>query len=188
VPNPPAARRLSVRDREVLWMMSQGMTYFEVGRKLGMAEQGAKSAARRAMGKLGARNIVHAVTISLLSGEIGRWRGCGSHAAYQRHRKLHQTADPACLMGKAEYDRGYRAGEEAGPFKASAVVSPGQEYRHAVTGRTIRIESVDTDRVRVCAVDVETGRVTRVLTDTFYTSRWTSYGAERRTGYVLIRK
>lgn len=109
IPNPPVLRRLSDRDRKVLWMMSQGMTYFEVGRKLGMAEQGAKSAARRAMSKLGAQNIVHAVTIALLRGEIGRWESCGTHAAYQRHRKLHQTADPACLVAKAEYDRGYRA-------------------------------------------------------------------------------
>ncbi len=107
-PNPPTSRRLSDRDREVLWMMSQGMTYYEVGRRLGMAEQGAKSASRRAMHKLGAVNIVHAVTIALLNGEIGRWPECGTHGVYQRHRKLHQTADPACLAAKAAYDRKYR--------------------------------------------------------------------------------
>lgn len=112
IPNPPVVRRLSERDREVLWMVSQGLTYFQIGRRLDMEEKGAQSAARRAMYKLGAHNVAQAVTLALLNGEIGRWRDCGTHAVYQRHRKLHQTADPACLIAKAAHDRAYRSEKE----------------------------------------------------------------------------
>lgn len=184
---PPPARQLTVRDREVLWLMSKGMTYMQVGRRLGMAEQGAKSAARRVMHKMGVGNIVQAVAVGLLEGHIGRWQGCGTHAAYQRHRKLHHTADPACLMAKAAHERRYRAG--GSPEEAPAqVIRPEQEYRRADNGKHIRIEAVDPDGVRVDAVDVSTGRPTRILTDYLYASRWTRNGKPRRYGYVLTEE
>lgn len=187
-PNPPAVRRLSSRDREVLWMMSQGMTYTQVGRKLGMTEQGAKSASRRAMLKLRAVNIVQAVSVALLEGEIGRWRGCGTHATYQRHRRMYQTADPACLIGKAAHDRAQRSGEPWRSQPLPLAVEPEQWYRRADSGKTIRIVSVDPAAMRVDAVDVRTNRPTRVLIKYLHQSRFTKTGVQRRYEYVRVQE
>jgi DNA-binding CsgD family transcriptional regulator len=187
-PNPPSTGRLAARDREVLWMMSQGMTYSQAGRRLGMTEQGAKSASRRAMMKLGVVNIVQAVTVALLEGEIGRWRGCGSHAAYQRHRRLHQTADPACLIGKAAYDRAQRAGEPWVSRPLPLAVEPEQWYRRADSGKTVRITAVDPAAMRVDAVDVRTNRPTRVLVKYLHQSPFTKTGVKRRYEYVRVQE
>jgi DNA-binding CsgD family transcriptional regulator len=190
MPNPPVpSRELTARDREVLWLMSQGMTYSQVGRRLGMAEQGAKSAARRVMFKLGALSIAHAVALALLEGWIGRWQGCGTHAAYQRHRKLHHTADPACLMAKARHDRDYRAGIPAVlPAPAPGSAAAGQVYRSASGPKQVRVVAVTADGLRADVTDLATGRPSRVLTDSLHQTSHTKYGSPRRTGYVRIRE
>jgi DNA-binding CsgD family transcriptional regulator len=187
-PNPPPVRRLSGRDREVLWLMSQGMTYSTVGRRLGMTEPGAKSAARRAMLKLGAVNIVQAVAVALLEGEIGRWQGCGTFATYQRHRRLYQTADPACLVGKAAHDRAQRAGQAWDSDTLPLAVRRDQWYERADSGKTIRITGVDLEAMRVDAVDVYTNRPTRVLIKYLHQSRYTKTGVRRRYEYVRVQE
>jgi DNA-binding CsgD family transcriptional regulator len=181
VPNePPPRRDLTVRDREVLWMVSQGMTYSQVGRRLGMPRSRVQGITRRTMARLGAASITQAVAVALLEGQIGRWPDCGSHATYQRHRKHRQTADPACMMAKAAYDRG-----RSDP--GTPRVGPGELYWHRVTGKTIRVESVDPDGVRADVVDTVTGNRTRRLTTTLHQDGFTAYGAPRR-GYIRIKE
>lgn len=109
-PNLPLpARGITGRERDLLWRMSQGWTYYRISREWGLAHQTVKALGAAVIRKMGAANITQAVAVALLEGVIGRWPECGSHATYQRHRKLRHTADPACLMGKAEHDRTYRS-------------------------------------------------------------------------------
>jgi DNA-binding CsgD family transcriptional regulator len=177
---------LSARDKEVLWLMSQGLTYYQVGHKLGMSEQGAKSAARRVMIRMGSRNITHAVSVGLLEGLIGRWPECGTHAAYQKHRRLYQTADPACLIDKARHDRAQRAGETWVPLRKPSEIIPDQLYRHPVTGKTLRVTAVEGERADV--VDVRTNRPGRMLLRSLQQSPFTKSGTRRRYEYVRIKE
>jgi DNA-binding CsgD family transcriptional regulator len=101
-------RVLTGVDRKLLWLMSRGLTYREAAVSLCLAHQSTKALGAQAIRKMRATNITQAVALALLEGHIGRWEDCGKHAAYQRHRRLHLTADAACLMAKAEYDAAYR--------------------------------------------------------------------------------
>ena len=62
--------RLSPREREVLGLMAQGLTAEAVGQRLGVSVETVRTHTRNAIRKTGARNRVHAITRSLMNGEI----------------------------------------------------------------------------------------------------------------------
>ena len=62
--------RLSPREREVLELMAQGLTAEKVGDKLVVSVETVRTHTRNAIRKSGARNRVHAITRSLVNGEI----------------------------------------------------------------------------------------------------------------------
>jgi DNA-binding NarL/FixJ family response regulator len=62
--------RLSPREREVLALMAQGLTAEGAGETLGISVETVRTHTRNAIRKTGARNRVHAITMSLVKGEI----------------------------------------------------------------------------------------------------------------------
>lgn len=63
-PATPHATELTAREREVLWMVGQGLSNGETAARLELSVETVKSHMRRVLGKLGARNRCHAVTLA----------------------------------------------------------------------------------------------------------------------------
>ena len=61
---------LSGREREIISLLAEGLTGEEVADRLFLSAETVKTHVRNAMGKLEARNRVHAIAIALRQGEI----------------------------------------------------------------------------------------------------------------------
>lgn len=61
---------LSAREREILSLLAEGLTGDEVAERLFLSAETVKTHVRNAIGKLRARNRVHAIAVALRSGEI----------------------------------------------------------------------------------------------------------------------
>ena len=67
--SPP--RVLTAREREVIDLVSRGLTGDEVADRLSLSSETVKTHVTSATRKLGARNRTHAVVLALRNGEIG---------------------------------------------------------------------------------------------------------------------
>jgi DNA-binding NarL/FixJ family response regulator len=63
-------KRLSPREREILGLLSQGLSGEEVAKELYLSSETVRAHVRNAMGKLGAATRAHAVALALQHGEI----------------------------------------------------------------------------------------------------------------------
>ena len=63
--NRVGAGPLSAREREVLGLLAEGMSYGEAGERLAISPETVRVHVRRAMGKLGARTRTQAVASAL---------------------------------------------------------------------------------------------------------------------------
>lgn len=106
---PGSGPELTEAERRLLYSMAHGARYKQVAHAEGVHVQTVKARGFRAVHKLGAATLAEAVAIALLDGLIGRYEDCGTHAAYQRHRRRREHPDALCLSAKAEHDRAYRA-------------------------------------------------------------------------------
>ena len=66
----PGRRPLSPREREALACVADGATTSEVGRRLGVSEETARTLLRRGAAKLGARTRAQAVAVAFARGEL----------------------------------------------------------------------------------------------------------------------
>lgn len=186
---------LRPQGRRILWMASQGYTYARMARVLGISETAARRNGYEANWALGAQNITQAVAIALLRGVIGRWEDCGSHAAYQRHRREKDTPDPACLLAKAEYDRQARRGpglSDLPPVGEWSWVRAGQHFRSMEQNddhqrpKVIRILGFESDPEYVQVINIRNGRSGRVSVKRLHRELVTRLRQDRRSGYLLM--
>jgi DNA-binding NarL/FixJ family response regulator len=63
-------KRLSPREREIMGLLSQGLSGEEVASRLFLSPETVRTHVRNAMGKLGAATRAHAVALALQHGEI----------------------------------------------------------------------------------------------------------------------
>jgi DNA-binding CsgD family transcriptional regulator len=93
----PVSRRVAVHrgrpgapltdwETAVLELTSQGLLYKEAGRRMGRTESAAREAGCRAITKLEARNIAHAVHIATRRGLIGQHGDDASQAGCNQHQ------------------------------------------------------------------------------------------------------
>ncbi|MGH2846196.1 MAG: response regulator [Thermoleophilaceae bacterium] len=70
--------KLSPREREILELLSKGLSGEEAATALGLSSETVRTHVRNAMGKLGAATRVHAVALALQRGEIAVPQALGS--------------------------------------------------------------------------------------------------------------
>lgn len=93
-----AARRqvLTEQQRSALWYASQGYTLDSIAAEMLATLDQVKNLLNISFTVLGARNLVHAVTLALHGGHIGRYIDCGTHLAYLRHADRDEVVDQLC--------------------------------------------------------------------------------------------
>jgi DNA-binding NarL/FixJ family response regulator len=67
---PPPARVLSVREREVLAQLAEGRSIEDIAGDLVLSTETIRTHVRNAMGKLGTRTRAHAIVVALRRGEL----------------------------------------------------------------------------------------------------------------------
>jgi DNA-binding CsgD family transcriptional regulator len=95
-------------EHTVLEGRANGLTYTELADRESYAYISIKKAAARALTKLGARDMAHAILIACHAGILdGRPQRHGDHAAFAAHQR--RGEDPwACTQGCPEGERAYR--------------------------------------------------------------------------------
>jgi DNA-binding CsgD family transcriptional regulator len=66
--NPPAARRITARERDVLELVAEGYSTTEIARALWITEDTVRTHIKRMLVRLGARTRAHAVAIAFREG------------------------------------------------------------------------------------------------------------------------
>lgn len=94
---------LSVRQRRVLWLLSQGHDAKGVADLLRTHKTSIRDSALSARRKLGCRTTVQGVLVAYQLGVIGDHEDCGSRLSYLRHLDKGEPACPACRRANAEW-------------------------------------------------------------------------------------
>jgi DNA-binding CsgD family transcriptional regulator len=95
---------LSTRERDILWLASQGHNSEYIARDHHLDAGSVKNIYARIASRLGTCNLVHSVAFGLTTGIIGTYRDCGSRRAYLRHlRRPEETPCVACRQANAAY-------------------------------------------------------------------------------------
>lgn len=103
---------LSQIEITVLEGVANGLTYRQIGKEIGYTFRGAADAGARAVHKLGANSLAHAVFLACLAGILdGRPRRHGDHAGFAAH--VYRGEDPWVCEPCAEGERAYRRGRRA---------------------------------------------------------------------------
>ncbi|GGU84387.1 hypothetical protein GCM10010275_19290 [Streptomyces litmocidini] len=80
--------QLTERERAVVLAAADGSSYRDLACQWGIAEITVRGYGHRAIQKLGARSIAHAVFLACRAGILdGRPRRHGDHAGYEAHRR-----------------------------------------------------------------------------------------------------
>jgi DNA-binding CsgD family transcriptional regulator len=98
---------LTAMELFVVQCMALGDTYVQAGLKFGVHKDAAEDAGRRAIHKLGARNITHAAVIALDAGLIHP-EECGTERTYRWHLRHGQVPDTLCRGALAAVRREQR--------------------------------------------------------------------------------
>lgn len=101
---------LTRREHAVVLAAANGQSYRDLARQWGIEEISVRGYGHRALRKLGARSIAHAVFLACQVGILdGRPQRHGDHAGYEAHRR--RGEDPKqCERGCWAGERAYRDG------------------------------------------------------------------------------
>ncbi|MFJ5294486.1 response regulator transcription factor [Streptomyces sp. NPDC088348] len=101
---------LTARELETLTRVATGATYIDLAAEWFISELAVRGYGSRAMRKLGANSIAHAVFLACHAGLLdGRPRRHGDHAGFAAHQYRGEEPCEACRAG----ERAYRRGREA---------------------------------------------------------------------------
>lgn len=98
------------RERDILWLASQGHTSEYIARLHGMDDGSVRNVYHRISKRFGTRNLVHSVAYGLLQGVIGQYRDCGERRAYLRHLRRSETPCQACRIANTLYVQAQTSG------------------------------------------------------------------------------
>jgi DNA-binding CsgD family transcriptional regulator len=105
---------LTARQLEVLSRVADGATYSELAAEWHVAETTVRGYGHRAMLRLGATSMAHAVLLACRAGLLdGRPRRHGDHAGFAAHVYRGETPCEACREGDREYRREWKARRKA---------------------------------------------------------------------------
>lgn len=97
-------RVLTARQLEVLARVAAGASYAELAVEWCIAETTVRGYGHRAVLRLGANSLPHAVLIACRAGLIdGRPQRHGDHAGYAAHVRRGEDPCPACREGERHY-------------------------------------------------------------------------------------
>lgn len=91
-------------ERFIVQRMALGDTYQQAGRQWGTTGKSAGFAGYRAMRKLGAKSIAHAVAIALDT-ELIHPEDCGTVRTYYWHKSHGEEPCTACRAARGDHDR-----------------------------------------------------------------------------------
>lgn len=101
---------LAGRELEVLRRVATGSSYVDLAAEWFIAEVTVRGYGLRAMRKLGASSITHAVFLACQVGILdGRPQRHGDHAGYVAHTRRGETPCTACDVGEKAYRASLRA-------------------------------------------------------------------------------
>lgn len=96
--------QLSELEAHVLRLAAAGRTIAAIARALDSTPPAVQDARHRALAKLGARNIAHAVLLACHAGYIdGRRQRHGDHPGYEAHIRRGDEICDACREGEKAY-------------------------------------------------------------------------------------
>lgn len=105
---------LTPRQTQVLQLASTGLSYYQIGRALGITENTVDVFIRQIFQRLGAQNLPHAVLLGCHAGVLdGRPQRHGDHAGFAAHKYRGEEPCEACREGERAYQRAQRAARKA---------------------------------------------------------------------------
>jgi DNA-binding CsgD family transcriptional regulator len=109
----PARSELTDLEQQTLELVAAGLTFPQIGRRVGTTKAAVRARMQRVMRKLGADSSPQAVYLACRVGLLdGRPQRHGDHAGYEAHRK--RGEDPKqCKRGCPEGERAHRAAMRA---------------------------------------------------------------------------
>lgn len=93
---------LDDRDRDLLWMASQGYSPGRMAHLRNESPEDSMQALKDIVLGMGAYNATHAVAVAIHTGLIGPGRDCGTRRAYLRHIRRRESACAACRRANAD--------------------------------------------------------------------------------------
>lgn len=110
---------LTPRQTQVLELAAVGMSYYQIGRALGIAENTVDVLMRQLFKRLGAHTLPHAVFLACGAGILDPRRRHGDHAGFAAHKYRGEEPCEACWEGERAYRRERRAARRAGNSAAA---------------------------------------------------------------------
>lgn len=114
---------LSIRQRYVLWLMSQGYSTVSAGQQFHppLKKNVIIDCCLHIRRRLGVRTTAQAVAVGIHTGEIGPYRDCGSRQTYLRHLDNDEDACTACRNANRRWLK-----EQASPPSPARPLTPVQ--------------------------------------------------------------
>lgn len=99
----PHKRGLTDLQADILWLLAQGNDFPTTAALAGVHRDTVTRRMGEVYARLGTRSLPHAVFISMVHGQIGAYRDCGTRKAYLRHLKEGLVSCARCREANRRY-------------------------------------------------------------------------------------